>query len=124
MGLDQYFFAVNRGLVDDIRSVYNSGHKHIIAFVMDHLFDYADEFYQRKNWPLDSLLIDRCQPLVGDDDSVYIIPKETIKELLKVKRFSNMSKEDSDRAVYAVQTLASVYSDTADNKIMIYLRSY
>lgn len=125
MGLDQYFYTTSKELVDDIRSVYNAGNKPTIEFVIDHLFDYKEEeFYQRKNWPLDSTLIDMCQPLVGNDDSVYVIPKETIKELLKVKRFSDMSREDSDRTVYAIQTLASLYNEMDDNKVMLYLRSY
>lgn len=125
MGLDQYFYTTSKELVDDIRSVYNAGHRPTIEFVVDHLFDYKeDEFYQRKNWPLDSILINRCQPLVGNDDSVYVIPKEIIKELLKVKRFSDMSKEDSNRVVYAVQTLASIYDELNDMATMLYLRSY
>lgn len=125
MGLDQYFYTTSKEFVDDIRSVYNTGHKPTIEFVIDHLFDYKEEeLYQRKNWPLDSIIIDRCQPLVGNDDSVYVVQKEIIKELSKVKRFSNMSKEDSDRTVYAIQTLANIYNELNDLTTMLYLRSY
>lgn len=124
MGLDQYFYPTSKEFVDDIRIVYNTGHKPTVEFVIDHLFDYKEEFYQRKNWPLDSIIIARCQPLVGNDDRVYVIPKETIDGLLKVKRFSDMSKEYSDRVVYAIQTLASIYNELNDKATMIYLRSY
>lgn len=125
MGLNQYFYTASKKLVDDIRSVYNAGYGPTSEFIIDHLFNHREEvFYQRNNWPLDSVIIDRCRPLFGNDDSIYVVPKETIKELSKVKRFREVSKEDSDRLVYAVQTLASLYNELNDMTTMLYLRSY
>lgn len=125
MGLDQFFYAASKHLIDDIRSVYNDGHKYVAEFAIHNLFNHKENnFYQRNNWTLDALLRDHCERLTCDDDSVYIVPKDTVKELLKIKRFRDQSKEDYERALYAIRSLASIYNDTLAGETLLYLRSY
>ena len=125
MGLDQYFYATNKKLVNEIIKAYDVGFGLTTEFVLDHLFGYKkEEYYDRKNWPLDTLLLDNCQRLINTRDSVYVVPREVIKDLSKVERFADMSEEESDRVAYAIKELASIYDGLDDETTMLYLRDY
>lgn len=125
MGLDQYFYATNKKLVNEIIKAYDVGFGLTTEFVLDRLLGYKkEEYYDHKNRPLDTLLLDNCQRLINTRDSVYVVPREVIKDLSKVERFADMSEEESDRAVYAIKELASIYDGLDDETTMLYLRDY